>query len=201
MIKYEITAELIEKANDYVPLAGKEAFAKYASVKCFDTLKVTAQKNNNDMSVMPNLSKVNTALRNRYLMGAFVSLYLRQKFDPVEGDEFLMSQDEYDNYAGSHIFNEMNRLKSNSVIRDKVFDILSDFKELTAMLDAEIEGTLFALNDTVSRLFMAFTQIMEPQAVEQMLNDINSTKDEIEQYIAEGKSAAEEEEATTAEES
>ena len=157
-------------------------FARYVSQRVFDSLKVTAE-NNGESKVLPSLNKLNQGLRKRYLMGAFVKLYLQQEYIPVEGDEWLMAQDDYDNYAGSHIFNEMNRLKSNSIIRDKVFDILSDYKELTEIVDTEAEGMLNGLNDPVSRIYMAFTQMLKPEEVSGMLKDINEKKDEIDQYI------------------
>ena len=193
MIKQEITAETIEQANSYVPLLKKAEFAKYAAQRCMIGLNVTADDGLGHERAMPSLNKVDPALRSRYLMSAFVKLYLRNgNFIPVENDEILMSQDEYDNYAGSHIFNEMNRLKSNNSIRNKVFDILSDFKELTAMFDAELNGMLYALNDPVARIYMAFTQMMNPEEVSQMLSDINTKKGEIEQFISEMNSNAEE---------
>ena len=183
MIKVEITTETIERANSYVDLLTKTEFAKYVSQRMFDSLKVTADDGKNGGKVLPSLNKLNAGLRKRYLMGAFVKLYLMQDYDPVEGDDALMSQDDYDNYAGSHIFNEMNRLKSNSAIRDKVFDILSDFKELTEIVDTETEGILAALNDPVSRIYMTLTQMATPEEISGLLDDINSKRDEIDDYI------------------
>ena len=143
---------------------------------------------------MPSMYKINAALKSRYLLGAFLKLYLKEEYVPVEGDEWLLSQDDYDNYKSGHLFNEMNRFKSNNEIRDKVFDILSDFKELTTMFEEELEGSLLALNDVVSRIYMAFTEMVTPDQVSEMLNDINQSKDEIEQYIAEHKEETAEEE-------
>ena len=125
-------------------------------------------------------------------MSAFVKMYLNEEYVPVEGNEWLMSQDDYNNYKSGHIFNEMNRFKSNNEIRDKIFDILSDYKELVTMFEQEIEGSLKAMNDPVSRVYMLFTELMTPTQVSQMLDDITAQKDEIERFVAEQKKAAEE---------
>lgn len=185
MIPYTVTNETIIKAESYVPLAKKIEFVNYASERCFTSLKITSNPETAQSKVMPSMFKVNSALKNRYLMGAFVKLYLKEEYVPVEGDEYLMSQDDYDNFKCGHIFNELNRLKSNAELRDKVFDILYDYKELTTMFEEEVNGSLNAMNDTVSRIYMAFTDMLTPEQVSDMVKDINSSKDEIEQYIAE----------------
>lgn len=194
MIPYKFTAETIINAESYVPLAKKVEFINYASERCFTSLKITSNPETAQAKVMPSMYKINAALKSRYLLGAFLKLYLKEEYVPVEGDEWLLSQDDYDNYKSGHLFNEMNRFKSNNEIRDKVFDILSDFKELTTMFEEELEGSLLALNDVVSRIYMAFTEMVTPDQVSEMLNDINQSKDEIEQYIAEHKEETAEEE-------
>lgn len=194
MITYKFTAETIINAESYVPLAKKVEFINYASERCFTSLKITSNPETAQAKVMPSMYKINAALKNRYLLGAFLKLYLKEEYVPVDGDEWLLSQDDYDNYKSGHLFNEMNRFKSNNEIRDKVFDILSDFKELTTMFEEELEGSLHALNDVVSRIYMAFTEMVTPDQVSEMLNDINQSKDEIEQYIAEHKEETAEEE-------
>lgn len=196
MIPYKITAETIVNANSYVPLAQKLEFINYAAERCYTSLRITSNPETAQAKVMPSMYKVNAALKSRYLMGAFIKLYLKEEYIPVEGDEWLMSQDDYDNFKSGHLFNEMNRFKSNNEIRDKVFDILSDYKELTTMFEEELLGSLNALNDVVSRIYMAFTDMLTPEQVTDMINDINHSKDELEQYIAERRqeeAAAEEE--------
>ena len=196
MIPYKFTAETIVNAESYVPLAKKLEFINYAAERCYTSLRITSNPETAQAKVMPSMYKVNAALKSRYLMGAFLKLYLKEEYIPVEGDEWLMSQDDYDNFKSGHLFNEMNRFKSNNEIRDKVFDILSDYKELTTMFEEELLGSLNALNDVVSRIYMAFTDMLTPEQVTDMINDINHSKDELEQYIAERKqeeAAAEEE--------
>lgn len=194
MITYKFTAETIINAESYVPLEKKVEFINYASERCFTSLKITSNPETAQAKVMPSMYKINAALKSRYLLGAFLKLYLKEEYVPVEGDEWLLSQDDYDNYKSGHLFNEMNRFKSNNEIRDKVFDILSDFKELTTMFEEELAGSLHALNDVVSRIYMAFTEMVTPDQVSEMLNDINQSKDEIEQYIDEHKEEIAEEE-------
>ena len=185
MIPYIIKPETIKSATTYVPLAEKIEFVNYVSERCFTSLKITSNPETAQSKVMPSMYKLNSALKNRYLMGAFMKLYLHEEYFPVRGDKWLLSQDDYDNYKCGHIFNELNRMKSNAELRDIVFDILADYKELTTMLDEEIAGSLNAMNDVVSRIYMAFTDMLTPEQVSGMVNDINASKDEIERYIAE----------------
>ena len=60
---------------------------------------------------------------------------------------------EYDFYASSHIFNQLERFKSGDVgIKNKVFDMLYDYKQLKSMLETEIYNLKEVRNSGLDRL-------------------------------------------------
>ncbi len=145
--KIEITKEMLLAARDYVPLAEKEKWIEENAPKCFDKLAITA-----DGESMPPMFSVNSGLKSRYLMGAFAWLYMRARKNRVEpSDEWLMHSEEYDLWAGSHVFNQIERWKRDAELRDKCFDLLSDYRDLEKRFSAQINSLLAVQNDSVLR--------------------------------------------------
>ena len=87
----KLTEEELLAARDYVPLMEKAAFAAECAGRCFDRMEVRVEGG----QVLPYF-KENVERRSRYLMGGFVKLYLGEDFEPVEGETYLMSADDYD---------------------------------------------------------------------------------------------------------
>ena len=145
--KIEITKELMTGARDYIPLTEKEAWVAENAPKCFDQLAITA-----DDEQMPPMFMVNTGLKSRYLMAALVRLYFRAGLtDANEADEWLMSAEEYDDWAGSHVFNQLERWKRDSELKFKAYDLLYDYKDLEKRFSAQISSLLAVQNDPVIR--------------------------------------------------
>ena len=143
----EITKEMIQAAKDYIPLGVKEAWVSDNAAKCFDRLQITA-----DEQPMPPMYMVNNGLRARYLMAAFVGFYLCKDYTAEsEENKALMSVEDYDEWAGSHVFNQIERWKRELDIRDKCFDMLSDYRALEKQFNAAVNGLLSVQNDQVIR--------------------------------------------------
>ncbi len=101
---------------------------------------------------MPPMYSVNVGLKNRYLMTAFVKLYLGSKDLLTElADEWLMTEEDYDRWAGSHVFGQLERWKRDNEARDKCFDLLADFKDLSKWFSTQINSLLTVQNDGVLR--------------------------------------------------
>ena len=165
MDKKILTKEMIQAAADYTTNAFKEAWCAETAPKCFDRLAITADK-----EAMPPMYMVNEGLKKRYLMTVFVKNYLLQTVEVETVDEALMSETDYDNWAGSHVFCQLERLKKDKDICDKCYELLYDFRELDKRLSAQISGLLAAQNDFVVRQnqLMA-TQIQQlPQVMERL---------------------------------
>lgn len=168
----KVTEEGLLAARDYVPLMEKAAFAAECAGRCFDRMEVRVEGG----QVLPYF-KENVERRSRYLMGGFVKLYLGADFEPVEGETYLMSADDYDRWAGGHIFNQIDRMKGKGPeLRDKAFDLLADYRNLEKMLKTEIYGMLQAMNDPVSRFQDLAAQSMTPEAVQKTLDDLKEAR-------------------------
>lgn len=159
MEQFRVTKDIIRQARDYVPIGEKEAFSKKASSLCVDALTMKDDD-------FPPYYHANIGRMNRALMAALVGLYLNQEIE-VEVDEnkegWLVSEAEYDRLAGSHIIGQLQRMKSDMLVRDKVFDMLSDYGELERMLKSEIEALIAPRNDTTVRMTLC-----QKGAVEQL---------------------------------
>jgi hypothetical protein len=145
--KIVLTTNTMEEARNYVPLAEKEAWVAENAPKCFDKLEITA-----DNEPMPPMYMVNTGLKSRYLMAALVKLYFGVtdvKCEP--NDEWLMTHEAYDEWAGGHIFNQLERYKRDTDLKFKAYDLLYDYKDLEKRFSAQISSLLAVQNDTVIR--------------------------------------------------
>lgn len=144
--KISLTSDMMQKARDYIPLMEKEAWVAENAPKCFDELAITA-----DNEPMPPMYMVNAGLKCRYLMAALVKLYFGIEFQQDPEDAWLMSVDEYDAWAGGHIFNQIERMKHDNCWKFKAYDLMFDYKDLEKRFSTQISGLLTVQNDSVIR--------------------------------------------------
>lgn len=110
----------------------------------------------------------NPAKRWRYMMGVLLNFYLGMDFEPVEGEKWLMSQDDYDRAAAKHPMNELERMKSDAGARNAVFDLLRDYKDLDRLVGNEIAARIASYNDLLPRLVELLTLTATPEALGQL---------------------------------
>lgn len=110
----------------------------------------------------------NPAKRWRYMMGVLLNFYLGMSFEPVEGEKWLMSQDDYDRAAAKHPMNELERMKSDAGARNAVFDLLRDYKDLDRLVGNEIAARIASYNDLLPRLMELLTLTATPEALGQL---------------------------------
>ena len=146
MENIEITKDMLLHARDYIPNAEKVEWVNTVADKCFDRLAI--QVNDEEM---PPMYMANYATKSRYLMAAIVGKYLGLSFGVDEDDENLMAETDFDVWAGSHVFCQLDRWKSDAEVRNKCFDILYDYHDLEKRLSTQINGLLAAQNDPVVR--------------------------------------------------
>lgn len=166
--KIEITKELLSGARDYIPLAEKEAWAAEIAPRCFDQLSITADNN-----PMPPMYMVNMGLKSRYLMAALCTMYFGQKIE--NSDDKLMTEEEYDTWAGSHVFNQMERMKRDSELKFKAFDLMYDYKDLEKRLSTQISSLLAVQNDFVIR--MAQDTASQVKALPEVLDTLKALQE------------------------
>ena len=173
---FVITEEMIVKATSYLPLAEKRAFVNVMAKNCLEVVDVTLDEIAQETAIpLPQLHKEKCGAKQLYLMYYFLTEYLHIEIADDFGDE------EYDYYAGSHIFNQLERFKSKDAeIKNKVFDILYDFKELKKMLDTEIFNLKESLNDGVERISSSIGLLSTPENVKALNELLQKTIGEVE---------------------
>lgn len=181
----KLTEQDVKKANTYVPLAAKIAFVEYAAERCFDRMNVTMNDGGGLDLPMAPMYKENMGLKSRYLMGALVKGYLGKDYEPVEKDEWLMAQDDYDRWAGGHVFNQLERMKGcGGQVREVIFDLLADYRDLEKRLTAEIRGMLGVMNEPVNRILTTMQSQTTPEAFARGKAKLEELTAELEEYKA-----------------
>lgn len=173
MERFTITEEVLKNASDYAKLADKTAFVDYCTRRCITQVTVSlGMETGND--AMPDMWMEDTFLKSRYLMTAFAVLYLG--LDPKgmteEGDEWLMEAGQYDRFAGSHVFNQLERMKGNAELRDKVFDLLRDYRDLEKRLNTSVYGMLNVMNDPANRFSQKMAMDTSQTSLEEMQKEL-----------------------------
>lgn len=179
-----LTEEELLQANTYVPLMEKVKFVNAVAEKCVEKLNIQAEANN-EITAMPPLYKESMERKSRYLMGALVKLYLRSSFSSEDNDEWLMSLADYDYYAGSHIFNQLERLKSNHAVRNQCFDIIQDYRDLEKRLNNEVYGLLQTVNEPVTRILSHISTSTTPDAMKDAMEQLEQAQEHLQEYVAE----------------
>lgn len=169
MEKFIITKEIIKNARDYLPVGNKEIFAEMIAEKCVVPCVTPKDEAIGKVDLaIPPLYKENYRGKHLLLMAHFISFYLREALDA----DHPFDESKYDYYAGSHIFNQLEKWKRDEEVKDKVFDILNDFKDFKKFVDNAIFQKLSEKNDTLSRFSAAIQLVSDPEyikaAVEEM---------------------------------
>lgn len=168
MNKIVLTEDSVKDAISYVPIQTKEEFCDYCARRCIQ--KVTVSLNGAEESAMPDMWMENTFDKSRYLMTALLVLYLGVPVKEVEREEgniWLMTKKHYDKCGRSHLINQLDRMKGTAAVRDKVFDLLRDYRDLEKRLSTEIYSNLNIQNDPANRIIMKLTMDMSSEAMEE----------------------------------
>nr|DAE06426.1 MAG TPA: hypothetical protein [Siphoviridae sp. ctb8j11] len=187
MENIKLTKEKLLSMRDYVPLAEKMRFVAEAAGGCFDRMELKISGGAESMP-MPPMYRDNTSIKSRMLMGAFVKLYLEAGFETEGENPWLMSVADYDRFCGSHIFNQIERMKAEGgEVRDKAFDVLSDWRDLEKRFNTEVYNMMQVMNEPVSRIMMAMQMQTTPEAMQGLKEELESVKKELDSYAAQKK--------------
>lgn len=172
-----ITKEIMLAANDYISLEAKEEWVAENAPKCFNRLAITA-----DGEDMPPMYMINTALRSRYLMTVLARNYFNQEIEVEDDDNALMTVVEYDRWAGSHVFGQIDRLKHDVEARDRCYDLLADYRDLEKRFSSHMNALLMVQNDAVIRQndYMATQMRRLPETI-QALRELQEGNTDAEQ--------------------
>lgn len=187
-----ITREELLNANTYVSFMDKFRFVNETSEKCFDTLNIMATSGN-DSKAIPPVYRAGEFAKSRYLMCAFAKLYLKDEVGTTDDDEWLMAIDEYDKYAGGHVFEQINKFKSDAELRDICFNLLNDYRDLCRKFETAVNGLLVAMNDPVSRAVAYLATVTTPESIQESMEELEKAKEEISklQHLAQSKESKE----------
>ncbi len=167
--KFTVTEEMISKASDYIPYFEKVTIASDLAESCIEAVDKGLDGIATETQLpIPQLYKERIGAKQYFLMYYLLTRYLH-----IDIKEAKWNDEEYDYYASSHIFNQLERLKSgnNADVKAKVFDILYDYKQLKQMLETEIYNLKESKNNGLDRLQGYLDLFADPNNIKQ-LNDL-----------------------------
>ena len=175
--KIVITPEIVKNATDYIPLMKKQEMAETIAQKCIVKvlMKYTEKGDGTDSVPMPDRYQEYHMYTNLYLMGVLAHEYLHI---PYEGDgtgkeiidyeNLKMPANVYDQWGASHVLNQLEQMKTDRELREKVFDLLNDYKDFRWMLAHEIDILLGHNNDVVTCMMQALGASIKEMAADSM---------------------------------
>lgn len=175
--KIVITPEIVKSATDYIPLMKKQEMAETIAQKCIVKvlMKYTEKGDGTDSVPMPDRYQEYHMYTNLYLMGVLAHEYLHI---PYEGDgtgkeiidyeNLKMPANVYDQWGASHVLNQLEQMKTDREMREKVFDLLNDYKDFRWMLAHEIDILLGHNNDVVTRMMQALGASIKEMTADSM---------------------------------
>ena len=168
-----LTKEIILNARDYIPIQQKHTWVRNVAAVAIAPVTVSG----GDSSViLPDRHEENTMARTM----AMASL-LAQNYLGVYGEDAVLQEADYDEIMSSHLVNQLERMKSDKELRDKIFNILYDYSELKKMLNTEIYSRLGHLNDTLARALVAL-QSVSPEGMEEAAKQAQELKAIVHEY-------------------
>ena len=171
-----LTKEIIENAKDYIPVERKHIWCKNVASACVAKVTVTGNGADNSPFYLPDRWEENTMARQMAMASALAQNYLG-----LWDEEEVLQGKDYDEIMGSHLINQLERMKSDRDVRDKVFNILYDYNELKKMLNTDIYSRLGHLNDPLSRALAAL-QMVRPESMQELTDQVNELSTAVKDY-------------------
>lgn len=170
----QLTEQDILNAESYMPLSKKMAMAIAFAEQCIDPVEIKVV-NGKHTETFPPRYKENAQSRMLYSMMVLLEYYLKQ---PVK-EQF--SSPDYDEWGKVALMNQLDRFKSskNQDVRNKVYDIVDDYREFCKMLGSEINSTVECKNDVVARLMITMGAQMTPEALQASVKEIEQLQGEL----------------------
>ena len=183
---FVFTEEDIKNASEYMPLASKITLSKEIASGCIVPMK-TADQNipGLDFLALPELYEEDLGRKSIMLLSTLLGWYFDIQM-PVD-EEGRITAEIYDRFAAGAPLNQLERFKGNAVLRDKVFNIIADFKEFKKMVDTEIYNIKANNNDPVARFNAAVMIVSKPENITKLLKELQNTGAEYEKVLKENK--------------
>lgn len=178
-----ITQEDVKKARSYMPLAVKDAVSRLMANLCVREVKNEASTKD---FPLPDFCIEDRQMRQQCLYGVLAGWYLQKDFEhvllAVETEDgtteekpinFCMTPQAVDEWAGSHVDNQIERLKRDKQIANKVYDLMYDYKGFESMLLGAIRERIAMTNDPALRLAQMLSVQTTPESVRELMKTMD----------------------------
>lgn len=183
-----ITQEDVKKAKSYLPAETKEALARLMAKLC---TRIVENDASTAETTLPPVRVEDRLRRLQCLNGVLCGFYFGGKFEklkltlPKEDGgteereiEGVMSLESLNDWCSGHPKNQLERLKKEKAVANKVYDILDDFKQFEIMLNSAIREELEMQNDPALRMAQMMAMASTPQSLKETLDVIAAYKEE-----------------------
>lgn len=190
-----ITIEDVKKARSYMPVANKEAVSRLMAKLIVRVVENDAGESGNPL---PPVRVEDRIRRLQCLHGVLAGWYFggeyekeRLHYKDEKGNtqnreiSMVMSMDALDKWLEGHPMNQLERLKKEKQIANKVYDILYDFKAFELMLNGAIREEMDMANDPALRMAQVLSMQTTPEAMREVLKmaeDYKAAKSEGEEH-------------------
>lgn len=180
MAYFKVTKEMLKNAITYMPLSIKKDVSKQIAELCLVDIDTDEQnKIGESLISLPHLKGEDLALKSILMLNTLIGFYFDQDLPETdENGEELDSFKKYDEYAGGHLLNQIERFKSDPEVKDIVFDLMSDYKEFKKMVDTELYNMKANANDPIPRFSAAVAVLGAPETMATIVEEIKKLGEE-----------------------
>lgn len=174
MAYFKVTKEMLKNAITYMPLSVKKDVSKQIAELCLVDIDTDKQnKIGESLISLPHLKGEDLALKSIFMLNTLIGFYLDQDMPETDenGEEFDAFE-RYDEYAGGHLLNQIERFKSDPEVKDIVFDLMSDYKEFKKMVDTELYNMKANANDPIPRFSATVAVLGAPETMATIIEEI-----------------------------
>lgn len=177
-----ITEDIIRNATSYLPIDKKSAMARTFAEDCISKVEISVSKDDGN-DVLPPRYQENPRMKSLFGMMVLLSDYLHLINANDNGDVSLTAQ-EFDEWGEASVMNQLDRMKSskNAEIKNKIYDILDDYREFYRMLGVEISSLIANKNDFLVRFLQYFTAEITPDVVKGLMDGLSNAASELKEY-------------------
>lgn len=174
-----ITEQDIRNAATYIPIGEKSEFVQYiGDNRCLQAFNISYGDD-----ALPPMFREDHELKSRYMLTALLKMYLKQNVETLEDDEWLMTRDEYDRWCGGHLMNTIEHFKANKELRDKIYNMMADYKDLEKRVNLELYGRLNVMNDILLRAVQMLGSQITPDNLMSMSKTIEDMQGELKKEL------------------
>ena len=182
-----ITIEDVKNARSYMPMLHKVAIANLMAKLCVNVVENDAA---NAPVHLPPMRVEDRARRLQCLHGVLAGWYFGGQFEKEklaykDSDgktqereiELCMSIDALDKWLDGHPMNQLERLKKDKQVANKVYDILYDFKAFELILNGAIHDEIEMANDPAIRIAEVLAVQTTPEQFKETLSMLEEYRD------------------------